>query len=733
MKRLLILLTGMTVCVIILGTEFLTPDKGRITGDVHISARTDNSPQTDYSDVYDTNMMTSFENHRPTLPLSPVCNTNLKKKNVLFLIVDDLVGDLPLRKDGEPLMSNGQRLHIPNLRQLAESSLVFQAAYNQYPLCNPSRSSMLTGRRPDTTRLFGLKESFRTRGGNFTTIPEYFKRNGYHTAGIGKVFHFCLGAPLHLRRDPQSWSAIVEAGQKWDTYWRKNLGGGWKGIPKERQLQNPLPDKMNTDKAIEVLRGHARQCSSFFLAVGFHQPHEPIVYPEELASHYPLHLIKLPLILQHDHNLSSFTLDNQHTLAFQTANNVIENQRLKSDGSNWQDLLIRRRQAYFSAVTYLDQLVGQLLGVLDDIGLAKNTIVTLVADHGVKMGEHGAWGKNALFDADTHVPWILRIPGVTDSGIQIQNPVELVDLFPTLVAASGLPPIPECPDRSNKVKTCHEGMNLLSVIKEGKLSRKRPAYSQVWRRDGMGLSIRTSDFRYTEYVTYDYYRQKPIWNVSYNTELYDYREKLGEAVNRINDPRYQTVKRALQSILHAGWRNESSTIQIPLPKHTQIPHRNTTQFQKNGVSNKTLQNQIILRPNVTQVSDARLNSTAKETLVDKTTPIVQNPNDNSLYQHTNIYVASRKKHALAASKMDSSSNILAVPEEDTSSTEQKNTDRIDQSFDVGESKSVMALSKAFIAMSATTTTEGVNDEFTSKVKELQDKVTAAPNVLASTP
>ncbi len=159
---------------------------------------------------------------------------------------------------------------------------------------------------------------------------------------------------------------------------------------------------------------------------------------------------------------------------------------------------------------------------------------------------------------DTHVPLIMRIPGLTDSGMQLNNPVELVDVFPTLVAATGLPPIPACPETSNQVEVCHEGMNLLSKLRGGRLHRKRPAYSQVIRRNGlMGFSVRTPYFRYTEYTSYDYYRHEPIWNVSFAGELYDYRQQLGESINRISDPRYKDIRQALQITLHRGWKQDT--------------------------------------------------------------------------------------------------------------------------------------------------------------------------------
>ncbi len=486
------------------------------------------------------------------------------KKNVLFLTFDDLVGDLPLAKDDQSLMSNGQRLHIPNLRQLAEKSLVFRAAYSQYPLCNPSRASMLTGRRPDTTQVYYLKKSFRSLGKNFTTIPEYFKQNGYHSVGMGKVFHFCSSDPYGERQDPQSWSEKFAIGGGWIRQWKEQVGNGWKSVPTDEPRGHRLPDEENVEYAIRFLRNFSQSCTQFFLALGFFSPHEPIIFPQEIAEkYYPLREIRLPLILEHEEDLPKYTLTEVHSLFFQRSGKLIASQKLKADGSNWEILTKRRRQAYFSAITFLDQLIGRLLDVLGDTGLDKNTIVTLVSDHGLKMGDHGGWAKNALFDADTHVPWIMRIPEVADRGIQIENPVELVDVFPTLVGASGLPPVVECPEDSVLVKTCHEGMNILAVLDNGKLNRTRPAFSQVARKDGiMGRSLRTAHYRYTEYTKSDGLTHIPMWNLPNEAELYDYKSEFGEGINRVTDPMYARVRRHLQKLLHSGWRNKIPITQM---------------------------------------------------------------------------------------------------------------------------------------------------------------------------
>ncbi len=556
MKRTRTRLIGLVLCGVILTTTFFTKNENVVNNVAYYHYKSTIAPRTGQIPVAGEKADTAvnaIERPRPTRSSVSVCST--EKKNVLFLIVDDLIGDLPLRKDDQSLMSNGQKLHIPNLKRLAGNSVVFQAAYSQYPLGNPSRSSMLTGRRPETTHVYGVRKSFRTQGGNFTTIPEYFKDNGYHATGMGKVFYVCNNEPLGLKRDPQSWSEMLESGGQWDTIWREKLGGKWKAVPQTRRKQQPLPDETNVQRAIHMLQEYAENCRTFFLALGLYKPHEPIVFPEEMMDHYPLEEIKPPLILQPGQGMTSHALKRYNSLAYHLSANL--NESLEGDGFNGDDFTSRWRQAYFSAVTYMDQLVGSLIDVLDDTGLATNTIVNLVSDHGVKMGEHGAWGKSALFDADTHVPWIMRIPGLTDGGIQVDDPVELIDVFPTLITAAGLPPVPTCPANSIEEKNCHEGMDLLSSLQNGSApKRNRAAFSQVYRNDRMGFSIRTREFRYTEYVKFDYWHHRPIWNITNEAELYDHRLELGEVNNRFSDPDYANIRSVLQSQLRAGWRGQ---------------------------------------------------------------------------------------------------------------------------------------------------------------------------------
>ena len=212
-----------------------------------------------------------------------------KRLNVLFVCVDDLGEDISpynkLKDEKDPFY---QEVYTPNLERLASDSLVLAQAYNQYPFCNPSRSSLLTGRRPDTTRVYTLETHFREVGGNFTTIPQYFKRNGYATFNIGKVFHEGLSTD-----DPISWS---EPYNLFITdYYRRLVGGGTKAITKRERYKQPTVDDNTLEEAIQQMqRFSTKPDQPWFLAVGFRATHSPLAFPEEYLKYYPLHNITVP-------------------------------------------------------------------------------------------------------------------------------------------------------------------------------------------------------------------------------------------------------------------------------------------------------------------------------------------------------------------------------------------------------------------------------------------------------
>lgn len=454
-------------------------------------------------------------------------------KNVLFIIADDLRTSLGCYGDAV--------VKSPNIDQLASRSHVFLNAFAQQAVCAPSRTSLLTSRRPDTTRLYDFNSYWRTHAGNYCTLPQYFKQQGYFTKSVGKVFHPGI-ASNHTDDFPYSWSVPAYHPASF-SFEKKKVCRGEDGRLHENLLcavnvsQQPmqtLPDIESTDEAMSFLRSRANRDQPFFLAVGFHKPHIPFRIPQEFLSLYPV-----------DHMTLAPDPDVPERLPLVAYNPWVDI-RLREDvqrlnlsfpfGPIPKDFQLRLRQHYYAAVSYLDCQVGRLLSALDQLGLSHNTTVVFTSDHGWSLGEHGEWAKYSNFDVATRVPLMFYVPGVTaetrspktfpfidvfgptpsfTNGQETESLVELLDVFPTLAHVSGLKVPKPCPDVSFKVELCREGTNRakLFIHKDQRKSRETVAFSQYPRPSDtpqmnsdlpdlrditvMGYSLRTWGYRYT--------------------------------------------------------------------------------------------------------------------------------------------------------------------------------------------------------------------------------------------
>ncbi|XP_036160754.1 iduronate 2-sulfatase isoform X1 [Myotis myotis] len=469
--------------------------------------------------------------------------------NVLLIIVDDL--RLSLGCYGDKLIRS------PNIDQLASHSLLFQNAFAQQAVCAPSRVSFLTGRRPDTTRLYDFNSYWRVQAGNFSTIPQYFKENGYVTMSVGKVFHPGISSN-HSDDSPYSWSVppYHPSSEKYEnTKTCKGPDGELHAnlicpVDMADIPEGTLPDKQSTKKAIQLLEKMKTSSSPFFLAVGYHKPHIPFRYPKEFQKLYPLENITLAPDPHVPPGLPP--------VAYNPWMDIRQREDVEAlnlsvpYGSIPVDFQRKIRQSYFASVSYMDTQVGHLLSALDDLQLANSTIVAFTSDHGWALGEHGEWAKYSNFDVTTHVPLMFYVPGRTaplpeageklfpyidpfdsiselmEPGRQVEDPVELVSLFPTLAGLAGLHVPPRCPSPSFHVELCREGQSLLNHfqfhdLEEDLTLRGNPresiAYSQYprpadypqWNSDKpslkdikfMGYSIRTIDYRYTVWVSFN--------------------------------------------------------------------------------------------------------------------------------------------------------------------------------------------------------------------------------------
>ncbi|XP_073919260.1 iduronate 2-sulfatase isoform X2 [Castor canadensis] len=449
--------------------------------------------------------------------------------NVLLIIVDDLRPSLGCY--GEKLVKS------PNIDQLASHSLLFQNAFSQQAVCAPSRVSFLTGRRPDTTRLYDFNSYWRVHAGNFSTIPQYFKENGYMTMSVGKVFHPGISSN-HSDDSPYSWS-FPPYHPSSEKYENTKTCRGQDGELHANLLcpvdvtdvpEGTLPDKQSTEEAIRLLGKMETLTSPFFLAVGYHKPHIPFRYPKEFQKLYPLENITLAP--------DPHVPDGLPPVAYNPWMDIRRREDVQAlnisvpYGPIPVDFQRKIRQSYFASVSYLDSEVGRLLSALDDLHLANRTIIAFTSDHGWALGEHGEWAKYSNFDVTTRVPLMFYVPGRTallpEPGRQVVDLVELVSLFPTLTGLAGLRVPPRCPIPSFHVEVCREGQNLLKHFRFHDLEEDpyldgnpresiaysqypRPADSPQWNSDKpslkdikiMGYSIRTIDYRYTVWVGFN--------------------------------------------------------------------------------------------------------------------------------------------------------------------------------------------------------------------------------------
>uniref|UniRef100_A0A8C6QBE0 Iduronate 2-sulfatase n=1 Tax=Nannospalax galili TaxID=1026970 RepID=A0A8C6QBE0_NANGA len=457
--------------------------------------------------------------------------------NVLLIIVDDLRPSLGCYGD--------KLVRSPNIDQLASHSILFQNAFAQQAVCAPSRVSFLTGRRPDTTRLYDFNSYWRVHAGNFSTIPQHFKENGYMTMSVGKVFHPGISSN-HSDDSPYSWS-FAPYHPSSEKYENTKTCRGEDGELHANLLcpvdmadvpEGTLPDKQSTEEAIRLLEKMKTSTSPFFLAVGYHKPHIPFRYPKAIEIALPF----LPLPPSLPPSLLSFLFS------------PFPSPPLPSPPLSYFLFHLQRkiRQSYFASVSYLDTQVGRLLSALDDLHLVNNTIIAFTSDHGWALGEHGEWAKYSNFDVTTRVPLMFYVPGRTaslpgageklfpyrspfdptselmDSGRHTEDLVELVSLFPTLAGLAGLQVPPRCPIPSFHVELCREGQKLLKYFQLHDSEEDpyfhgnprdliaysqypRPADSPQWNSDKpnlkdikiMGYSIRTIDYRYTVWVGFN--------------------------------------------------------------------------------------------------------------------------------------------------------------------------------------------------------------------------------------
>ena len=445
--------------------------------------------------------------------------------NVLFIAVDDL--SCALGCYGDVLAQT------PNIDRLAASGVCFQRAYNQLPLCNPTRASVMTGMRPDRIKVYDLDRHFRDEVPDVRTLPQAFQDQGYFAARVGKIYHYNVPASIGTDGfdDPPSWNLTVnprgrdkeEEPKIFNAEPHRKISAALSWLAAEGKDEEQT-DGMIATAAIELMK--RPQAKPLFLAVGFFRPHTPYVAPKKYFDQYPLANLRLPYSPGGDRQ-------DIPTAAF-AHNNPVPNYGLE------QATLLQATQAYYARVSFIDAQVGRLLDALEEAGMAENTIVVLWSDHGYHLGEHeGVWQKRTLFEQSARSPLIFRVPGMRGNGQSCRRVVEFLDIYPTLIEAAGL---------NNAEMQNLDGRSLVPLLEQPLSAWDGRAVTQVLRpadnrlkQPVMGCSIRTNRWRYTEWGEGEY-----------GVELYDHHGDPGEFENLAIEPSpaLQQVISRLKEELH---------------------------------------------------------------------------------------------------------------------------------------------------------------------------------------
>ena len=456
-----------------------------------------------------------------------------EKRNVLFIAVDDLRPQLGCYGD--------KIVKSPNLDKLASRGLIFTRCYCQQALCSPSRTSLLTGLRPDTTGIVTIGPHFRDSMPNVVTLPQYFMQQGYVTRAIGKVYHDGLD-------DKASWSAPHEntkapgyspTGQ---ARLKERLADAKKaGIDVTDRTKAPfgpayeapdcadneLRDGANADRALEILR--EIKDKPFFFAVGFSKPHIPYVAPKRYWDLYDPQQITFPDNQFPPKDAPKWAIQGLGELRRYDA--TPQNDPLPDE---WKRRLIH---GYMACISYIDAQIGRILAELDRLGLRDKTVVIAWGDNGYQLGQHGMWSsKHTNFETSALVPMIVSLPDQKTAGQKINALVEFIDIYPSLVEICGLPK-----------KDGLEGSSFAPLLETPDRPWKKAAFSQYPRGGYNGHTIRTDRWRLVEWR-----RTKGKEPTVY--ELYDHQNDPEENINLAADPKFADTVKELAAQLHAGWK-----------------------------------------------------------------------------------------------------------------------------------------------------------------------------------
>lgn len=463
------------------------------------------------------------------------------RPNVLFISCDDLRPEFGF-------LGNSV-IQTPNIDRFASRATTFGRVYSQMSMCNPCRTSLLTGLRPDTTRIFDQDTHFRSVVPNTITLPQAFKNAGYETVAVGKIFHNTLPDPTSWSRpeaeiplnfaylNPETRARMDKRRERARAMGRTDgfINAYLRG-PSTESFEAPdnlYEDGAIADAAINLLR-ELRGKQPFFLGVGFISPHLPFVSPKKYWDLYDRDTIPpapnyyLPKAAPRFslNRLTEFRCHEDLVLAPDPSEGLLPEPQAR--------LL---KHGYYASVSFLDAQIGRLLDGLTALGLRDKTTVVLLGDSGWKLGEHGGWGKLTNYEIDTRATLIISLPGLTPAAKIENRIVELLDLHPSMCELAGISPPPNL-----------DGVSFAPLFRDAARPWKSAAFSQFPRGFSnriMGRAMRTDRYRYIEWI--DWYD-----DVLIETELYDHQTDPQENVNIAVDQANAALVRSLAAQMKAG-------------------------------------------------------------------------------------------------------------------------------------------------------------------------------------
>ncbi|MBT28893.1 MAG: iduronate sulfatase [Thalassobius sp.] len=488
-----------------------------------------------------------------------------KKPNILFISIDDLRPALGAYEDSIAI--------TPNLDQFASEGMTFRQVFCQSAVCAPSRASLMTGLRPDSTRVWHLGDKFREINPETVTMPQHFAKFGYHTVNIGKIFHNYMPdsvswdepdlrpgqfvKPDWIGRDGETFY-ISEAVNKSQEIRRDSLlklrpvryADGWNTGPawEAADVHDSLYyDGAQTELTKRTLTRLAKMDEPFYMGLGFFRPHLPFAVPKKYWDLYNRDKIPLAANPNIPEGAPLHTMNSMYELRHYDGFGHIGHPT--SDYRMSEDTVRILRHGYYASVSYVDALFGELVNHLKRLGIYENTIIIVWGDHGWKLGDHNSWGKMTNYNIDLKVPMMIRYPDQPNRGAQTFAITELVDMFPSLCELAGI-----------EVPAYMQGASFVPLLENPDLNWKKAAFSQFHRRpnvsaDGkryMGYSINTEEFHYIEWYRWDH---KTGTRGEYTTaELYDRENDPYETVNIAENEAYKEVVEDLSKQLANGWK-----------------------------------------------------------------------------------------------------------------------------------------------------------------------------------